>query len=329
VLGFDYGGDAPQWWKVVYCVQQPEYLALCRLEEEPNFLDTCHAGTEEVGLEYAARYKTIFACNFAALADATDLQPIEEARISVLQNLVHDGWTAAHTDGPPLPFARFEQSLPEERAAPASQPRAPRTRKPEQDLAALYPWLAEDLDKKGLSRADKAQGSQEGEDDDDDDAECDWAEAADEQVELQLRELHVARALLSDAPLAKQANFGTRVLGGAFTVGATGSAYDAMQGFCRNRLAEDWCLSRGAQRSMRFDPRQIGDASAGILARAWAHRMQFFMDREVFDPSLVGGPFPVSVVAEYEEPSEFTALALRASPAELRHVDRVRALFAP
>ena len=48
-----------------------------------------------------------------------------------------------------------------------------------------------------------------------------------------------------------------------------------------------------------------GEVASGILARAFCHRMQYFLDQQLSDSALAGRPFPPNVVAGYVESSEF------------------------
>ena len=87
-----------------------------------------------------------------------------------------------------------------------------------------------------------------------------------EVLEQAMASLHAARVALSDEREERTSDFRTRVPGGHGTVAANGS-YDTMQGFASTVEASDFCKQHGFQVSMRFNPRNLGDRAAGILAR--------------------------------------------------------------
>ena len=101
-----------------------------------------------------------------------------------------------------------------------------------------------------------------------------------------------------------------------------------MQGVARNEIAKEFLDRRVGQRSVRFDVSAYGNEAPGILARAWVHKMQWFLEHEYANPSLVDQPIPLQLFNEYSEPSEFTKLATTASGALLRRVKQIRSVFA-
>lgn len=104
-------------------------------------------------------------------------------------------------------------------------------------------------------------------------------------------------------------DFKVVILGGKWTMQHKHTAFDAIQGIARGGLAKEFCDRRGLQQSMRFDVSAYGQERCQVLARAFCHKMQYFLQAEIGNQDLVHKPFPPNVVGEYVEPSEMTKIA--------------------
>ena len=79
-----------------------------------------------------------------------------------------------------------------------------------------------------------------------------------------MESFHAARVALTDGQEERTSDLSTRVLGGHGIVAATGSAYDAIQGYASTVKARNFCK-----------PKDLSDRAAGISARAWRTNTKF------------------------------------------------------
>ena len=79
-----------------------------------------------------------------------------------------------------------------------------------------------------------------------------------------------------------------------------------------------------------MDAAQRGHDACGIMARAWCHKMQFYLNAELGGRAEENLPFEANVHDAYAEPTEFVRLC--ASPdattrAMARRIAQIRALL--
>ena len=116
-------------------------------------------------------------------------------------------------------------------------------------------------------------------------------------------------------------DFVVQVLGGACSMRDTCEVVHEVRAIARNDTARDFCDHRNVFRSAAFECHAYTTVPAGavdILARAWAHRMQYF-----FNVALANDDFSMAftqaTLDEYLEPTEFSELKRTAAlPAILR-----------
>ena len=199
------------------------------------------------------------------------------------------------------------------------------------EMEILYPWFQkEEEKKKGFSKVTSP-------DEDDDAAESSEEETTstsanllvDGDIEAMLGDLDRARAELATAGEASFDDFKTRVLGGTWLAIQQGIGKDAVQGICRTALARRFCDRRGVLQSTRFNYSEHGKDAPGIIARAWRHRMQYFLNIELSDPAGERLRFTAEHRRAYSEPTEFARLASECShPPTQQRIAQTRAVFA-
>eukprot|EP00969_Alexandrium_andersonii_P041827 1834076-Alexandrium_andersonii.AAC.1 len=91
-----------------------------------------------------------------------------------------------------------------------------------------------------------------------------------------MKQLDAARGLLGAEAPKHQVHFGTRVLGGQWTLAHKGVAFDAIQGYAKGASCEQFCVRRGLARSASVSCQEFGQEASGIMARAWAHKLEHF-----------------------------------------------------
>ena len=104
-----------------------------------------------------------------------------------------------------------------------------------------------------------------------------------------------------------------------------GVPFDAIQGIARREFANHFCQRRGVQKSIRCDIAAYQQDGCAIMARAWCHRMQYFLNLD-----LARGEshvFTSGDLSEYHEPSEFTTWAAAAGGRASKRIAQIRTLF--
>jgi hypothetical protein len=325
VLLLNHGPQDQSFWKVVYAVQSPFYLAVSKLRLLEEFRPVGSLRT--IGLRPWEQFA--LHCNFAANCSAADMPAISDNGIFVIPEAFHRGQSRITSLYHPEPLAKFLLTLP---APERSEPKAKSARKSKEDkedLVLAFPWLAELDLREGFSKGSSTQSSKGESSQKHQESFC-LEERDALQIEAFMKSLDEARAaLVLDKALPASDDFKVCLLGGKWTMEHKHTAYDALQGSARGALAKDFCRKRELQMSMRFDVSAYGEATCQILARAWCHRLQYFLDQEVAHPDFQGKDFPADVVAAYQEASEFSKLASSgAGKALQRRIDQIRAQLA-
>ena len=313
-----YGDGSSAAFKVNYLVKNPVYVASTPLEEVP-VLDSPRGQGETIWELMRQRVGRRFKCNYARMATAADVPEVSLSQIWVLPQLRHEGgvFVSSSCDELPLQVLVRGEKLtePEEESAPKKA-----KVKDEHYEKALeeFPWL-QFLDLKVGFNAPAGGSSSGG------DTPClpisEDAEANEEDLFNALTELEKARSALRDESGRDNViDFGSTIRGGARHYAATGSSVHATLAVARTELAADWCRERRLALSFQAAHSVYGADVAKVLCRSWSHRMQFFFDMELAasDP---GQLFAEGHIAEYEEPTELTALL--ASPVSGRVRERV------
>ena len=100
----------------------------------------------------------------------------------------------------------------------------------------------------------------------------------DEALAAAFDELHKARGAWGPTEENVVEDFKANLLGGAWSLQTKGKAVVACLASAKTPRATNWCVQYGMYRSGRFEVSLYGEHAAQTFARAWAHRMQFFLD---------------------------------------------------
>jgi len=122
--------------------------------------------------------------------------------------------------------------------------------------------------------------------------------------------------------LAAVADFRTTVLGGDWMMKHVGMACDAHQGKASTQAAQASCVQYNLPKSARFAT-TLGDATAALLARAWAHRANYYY--RIYLEKGPGYHFTAADHEEYDEPKELVDALRGMSGAALTRVESIRA----
>ena len=142
-------------------------------------------------------------------------------------------------------------------------------------------------------------------------------ELGDEAMFTVLTEMEKARATLAAEELPGMVDFRILPRGGRKHAELTGKGVHATQAVSKSDIGRDWARRRGLQITFKATHGPgVTPEDAGVLCRAWAHRMQFFFDMHLTNPTPKE-LFSDAHVAEYAEPTEFRDLAARVASAKL------------
>lgn len=148
----------------------------------------------------------------------------------------------------------------------------------------------------------------------------DEAPLDDDAVRACFDELHKPRLEWAPASDAHCADLRCSLLGGAWLLKTHGREYDAFQIVAAGAQCKLWCRQYRLNQSARFSIENVGVRVASILARGWAHRMQFY-----FDAWKLGvREFTVNDHNENCEPTEFAQMVLTLSPDLMDRVVEIR-----
>ena len=225
------GNGDETFWKVNYCVQNPVYLAVTRLEKVERAPDlSLLPGTGWFDLA-AARSLIEFRCNFALHGTANDM-PSEDVVIYVFTGLRHIGGNRCVALNDATHLLDFLDDCPALATAPrASGGRRGRKRAKHDEDVKSFPWLAE-LDLKVGFNGDPTDAD----DGDDDEAEGQAEQRVqpdDELFDTAMAELEAARAALSPEDTSKEKEFVLTILGGRWLERTHGLPFDNMCAMAR------------------------------------------------------------------------------------------------
>jgi hypothetical protein len=317
-----------QYWKFIYAVQSPVYVAVSQLERTVHHSEVQSVDSSNWAAINMARVRYQFRCNFASHSSAADIAHIDVDNIYVIRDAFFTGGTTIQSAESLIPFRIFLLRVPEPKQPSRNSDENPRDRKPGGTIIDDIPWLKKTMKEfdfwkevtkqpKSAKKKVDAVGS-----------ESDLSDLDDETMEVALDELHDARAdLLSSCPLDAFEDFRITVLGGRWLRLHRNKAFDAVLAKCRGEAAADFCIRRGEHRSCRFTV-SLGLPTCGVLARSWCHKMQHFYSWELGVDEGVDAHLSPAIVQEYEEPQELRDLSASTADAEvLRRIHDIRTLF--
>ena len=150
----------------------------------------------------------------------------------------------------------------------------------------------------------------------------------DEDVETLFAELELQRAAYGAADHPRDDDFKV-VLFSSREAMSRGVAVQAYKGECSGLFAEVFCRERGMRMSAEFHTSTYSEQACGVLARAWCHRMQHFLNQSLPRGSRV--IFAQADFEAYREPDELSELATEAANDRVlqRRVAQIRNLFVP
>ena len=103
----------------------------------------------------------------------------------------------------------------------------------------------------------------------------------DSDIERCMDELSLKRAEEADAMRTATEDFKVELLGGPATKKKKGIAFSGFKGSARGFLAERFCEMHGLDKTFGASFAEHTEAIAGIVCRAWCHKLQYYFDIQV------------------------------------------------
>jgi hypothetical protein len=312
-------------WKYIYAVQSPHYLALCQLRELPHFHSEERVTSDNWSDINAAFIRNVFHCNYAAHATAADVPYVGAEQVRVILDVELVGGTKVIGRQREVPLLTYLSQLPEKPVGEGSS--GGQRRSKSESLIDQFPWLLDyqnklDFCRTSVDERKKRAKSKQLED------EADLGSADEDDVATAMDALHTARADILAACDGDCEDFKVRVLGCRWLFLHSGKPFDAVQGYCVSHDAEEFCVRRLGVKTARFTV-TYGIRACTTLARGWSHKLQHFFTLEV--ASGIGHAFVITEAhrRSYNEPADFTALAETSGVVELiARVNQIRGFFA-
>ena len=315
-------------FKFIYATQSPLSAYFAPLEELTH-VDYAGpitgANWEQIAMSCHGHQFTI---DFSRLVPWDGLPDFPVDQLEVLLGLWYKGGHELFADATTVPFEMFLRTLPplkEPRSRPdlAKQPhRVPAAL--QQGIEAEYPFLQHFLSQ--LPLGNTSSGSSGAQPRDSQGPGEELMPLDDEALEAAFDELHRARqAWVPNADYLGD-DFKVNLLGGTWSLQTKGKSVVAWLASARTPRASNWCTQYGLYRSGRFEVSVYGEKAAQTFAKAWAHKMQFFLNLYLASNEARYRYTPGDKDA-YLEPGDFTALATTLKGKMLARVDQLRSTF--
>ena len=310
---------ADEYFKIVYMVQSPVYIAICPLvpiEVVHEVARECDTLSEVCESYVASRWT----CNYADMRSCADLMHLSKANISFILNVKMEGgihvssqWEPMHWD---MILGGTEYPAKEEMdEGDGVDEGGAATSKGESidDIVKDLPWLRH-LDEKIGFHVRKARVHGPGDSEDIDPSVFDSAVPDEEEVLRAMSDMEKERcALALEAPVSV-GDFVLAIRGREKATSTAAVGSDAVQGKARGKEVELWCQHRHLQTTFKATYSEYRSQEVcRTLVKGWAHRMQYFYDLAMASGNANAFEFGLGHISSYVEPVEFHNLA-RAPP---------------
>lgn len=130
------------------------------------------------------------------------------------------------------------------------------------------------------------------------------------------------RAEIDESAPAPERDFRVVLRGGAWLFKTKGVEYDSIRAEAASQEVEQWCVMKGLNKSFTASLAGHGDATAMLLCRAWAARMQHLYDVSGDGRVARGAPD----VCVFEEDPQVQVCFDSSSQAVRNRISQIRAL---
>ena len=184
--------------------------------------------------------------------------------------------------------------------------RTPVADKYHDQLIAEYPWLSHLDATSGFGgapdRVPRAKGSSS------DKVNEELEVPDDEEIFSAMAALEKERETVAEEGALANIDFVTRVRGRVSSTSSEAAGPMGLQATVRTELAKEFCRRRGLQTTYKCTFSTHGRKVSGVLCRAWCHKMQWLLNKELEVDDGESLEFTEEVLAGYHEPTEVTQL---------------------
>ena len=326
------GADGAEYFKFLYAVQSPVYLALSPVAVIERHREPVQEPVGWGSIEALDQVVCRFHCNYAHCSSGEELLGVEVEQVSVIPFTKYIGGMVIESEWHSEPLQQFLRYLPNE----PKEETEPKKRKVKDNhseaLRKAFLWLTVLDEKEGFTGgpATAASSATSATGDGPSGSADAYPDGEDIDAVQVMQALDSARSALARESTESWDDFGVTVLGGMGLMATDGIPFDAVCGICKGQHIVQWCRRRGVQYSFRANYSTYGTRVCGILCRAWSHRMQYYYNLQVTSPEGDALVFTEEHHAGYTEPTELTRLLEEpeGSRGQIRaRVTALRALF--
>jgi len=285
-------------FQFVFAMISPLFVSVSELKPVDVYVPTIDTGFHDV-----AWPRTDFLVDCQVNMSAARLADWPVEQISVLEGLVHKGSFVVSSRWTPVPLQVFLLRLPPMPAGQGASSSHSSVSKHEK----LEPWAEKLLEKREAKLAQSSvelpltASSEDLEDEGDICDELEWEKDPEYQALLQQYKD------VLNAPGHRQGDFKVAVLSGQWQLQHKGVFADAFSASARGEDAPEWCQARRLRKSARYELSVYGEHVAGVLARAWAGKMQYMFNLCCSQGDTVA--LTAEQLAGWQEPSDLTQVA--------------------
>ena len=290
--------------KFLFAVILPGFVALSRLtpcdEWLPHHDDMMLLAPEDRCAKPAAK----FLCDWSSLVRSEALSGTSVANIRVLPCLVHAKGREVHCHSEPVDLQTFLDNTPLDKKARLPKEGGETTRAKRQSLYADCPAMEDAVNRarrKTAATLPLVQASSSSDDEPLSDGEPLPDDAADDVFNA----LAMKRAEMYEKAPAPDDDFKVDLVGGPATMKRSGLAYDGVEAAARGQDAVDFCIRHHLPRHFSCKLPMYDEHIAGILCRAWCHKMQWCLNTTKHSTVII---VTAASIEAYGEPTEFTSL---------------------
>ena len=311
--------------KFLYASQQPTFICFSRITPCDEYFPH-HDDIRAENLEaMCAKPPMKFTCDWSSLVRSGRLLDTDVANIVVLPYLFHAKGPELHCELEPIDLQQFLDSCPLDKQGRDPHTSLGGSRKTHTvlytDCPAMQDYVAR-VRRKPILPTEAVLSSSEEEPPSDEEP------LHEDDINAIFHDLALKRAELAANNPHVEDDFKVALSGGPSTMKRAGVAYDGIEASARGQHAKDFCHGHRLGLSFSCAFSRYDEGTAGILGRAWCHKMQWFYNKAILHENL-RYIFTLAECQLYAEPTELTVLANTSTINSVvtRRVSQIRSLF--
>ena len=268
-------GGHKRFFKFMFAMQNPIFIRFSEVVEHDSHLPMVEINHDNWDHVVVDNWANTFRVDFSKHCAWHELPSTNIDDIFLIASSIYRGGAECVTAFAMRPLSSFIADLPAiPSTSEAASSHANFTTKAKVELTHQFPWLAGSIEREAYPKKRLREEGHKSEAESDNEV---WL-MSDDQIEAAFSALAVARAEAANVG-DDFADWRVSVLGGAWAAKHRGSAFDAFRAApCASSAAEEWAAQYGMGNSARFYVSLYGAGRAHDMARAFAHKCQFFFD---------------------------------------------------